>query len=715
MFISGILIFRYQKQKLLEEKKIAMKTTAEEYSKFIQEQINTLKVLVVNTANLISDEPISNLPNSKDKLSKIFSYTNKSLPIISSIYFVDNKDGISYSHTGLHNKIKESGVDLRQRDWYKSSINSDQVLVSSVYYDINYHKPVITLSYGVKSNNKVLGILAADIFLDDFNKEFYLFTKSHSLNNYILDSNGVIIAHEKKDLIGHNMKHVKINNTLLTNYINLWNEQFSNKKSGMVQYADFTGDKIYAYFQKIDNLNWTLVCKIHENMLLDDAWKYSSKILLLIVVLYAIIIFFGYYIFKKAYYIDKLTGVFNKKYFKSIIKERKKVFKEQNALIININNFSVINSKYGSDIGDLILNKFAELTNHYVGSECDIFRLGADNFLCLFKKNIWEKSVQSAKLLHLKLKQLNIDIQDISININAFIGLINIDMRRIEDAGTAIHIFENIIKDLKHKSTSELIICPNIEEMVKKIRENDEKLNFLVDVINENKLVPFFQPIIDLDTMQINKYETLMRIDNKGKYLSPYPYILLAEYHNMISNIDIIVAEKALKYKSLVDRDDKLELSINLSGKELENKQHIINIIEIVDKYHILHKNIIFEITETQNIQNLNEVSQLVKEIKNLGFKFSIDDFGTGFSSMQYLKLLPVEYIKIDGSFIKDILDKEENEHLVKAMVNMARAYKIKVVAEFVENEAIMNKIKELGIEYGQGYFIGMPDKNFVT
>lgn len=692
-----------------------MKTTSEEYSKFIEEQINTLKVLLVNTSKLISNESINNLSNSKDKLSKIFSYTNNSLPIISSIYFIDNKDGISYSHTGIHNNIEKSGIDIRKRDWYKASLNSERVLVSSVYYDINEHKPVITLSYKVKSDNQILGIIAADIFLDDFNKEFYLFTKSHSLNNYIMDSNGVIISHEKKDLIGHNMKHIKINNTLLTNYINLWDEQFSNKKSGIVHYTDFTGDKIYAYFQRIKNLNWTLVCKTHESMLLDDVWKYLSKVLFLIVALYAAVVILGYHIFKKAYYMDKLTGVFNKNYFKSIIKERKKIFKEQNALIININNFSVINSKYGSDVGDLILNKFAEITNHYVGSECDIFRLGADNFLCLFKENIWEKSVQSAKLLHFKLKELYIDIQDFSININAFIGLINIDMTRIEDAGRAIHIFENIIKDLKHKSTTELIICPNIQDMVKDIKESDEKLKFLVDVVNEDKLVPFFQPIIALDTMQINKYETLMRIDNKGKYLSPYPYILLAEDHNMISNIDIIVAEKALKYKSLVDKDDKLELSINLSGKELENKQHIINVIELVDKYHISHKNIIFEITETQNIQNLNEVSELVNEIKNLGFKFSIDDFGTGFSSMQYLKLLPVDYIKIDGSFIKDILDKDENEHLVKAMVNMARAYKIKVVAEFVENEAIMNKVKELGIEYGQGYFIGVPSKNFVT
>lgn len=715
IFISGTLIFRYQKQKLLEQKKLAMKTTSEEYSKFIEEQINTLKVLLVNTSKLISNESTSDLLNSKDKLSKIFSYTNNSLPIISSIYFVDNKDGITYSATGIHNVIKESGVDLRGRAWYKSSLNSDQVLVSSVYYNINNHKPVITLSYGIKSRNQILGVIAADIFLEDFNKEFYLFTKSHSLNNYILDSNGIIIAHEKKDLIGHSMKHLKINSILVTNYVNLWNNQFSSKKSGTVRYTDFTGDKIYAYFQRIEDLNWTLICKTHESMLIDDVWKYSSKILLLIVVLYGAIVILGYHIFKKAYYIDKLTGVFNKNYFKSVIKERKKFVKEQNTLIININNFSVINSKYGSDIGDFTLNKLAEITNHYIGSECDIFRLGADNFLCLFKENIWEKSVQSAKLLHLKLKEMYIDIQDLPININAFIGLINIDMTRIEDAIKAIHILENIVEDLKHKSTSELIICPNIEDMIKDIKDNDEKLNFLVDVVNENKLVPFFQPIITLNTMQIDKYETLMRIDNKGEYLSPYPYIVLAEQHNMVSNIDIIVVEKALQYKSLVDKDDKLELSINLSGKELENKEHLINIIELVDKYGISHKNIIFEITETQNIQNLNQVSKLIKEIKNLGFKFAIDDFGIGFSSMQYLKLLPVDYIKIDGSFIKDILDKEENEHLVKAMVNMAQAYKIKVVAEFVENEAIMNKVKELGIEYGQGYFIGIPSKNFVS
>nr|WP_272509135.1 GGDEF domain-containing protein [Clostridium ganghwense] len=700
-----------------------MKTTTEEYSNFIESQITTLKVLLINTSELISHLPMSNLSNSEDDLSKIFSNTKNSLTLLSSIYFVEFTDGTAYSNSGMHNVIEESHVDLRKRKWYKSAMNSDEVLISNVYNNINNNKPVITMSYKVKSGDRILGVLAADIFLEDFNKEFDLFTKSHNLNFYLIDPIGTIIAHESKGLIGHNMTNLQlklfknvqhVDAESLNNYIKLWMDQFSNKKSGIVSYKDFTGDEIHASFKKIETLNWTLVCKTQESLLIEETLKYSRKPFLIEFISFTTLAIISYKLFKKNYYIDKLTGVFNKNYLISTLKDRKKLLDEQHILFVNINNFSLINGKYGGHIGDLVLKELSEIITRYIGAECDTSRLESDNFLCLFKENMWEKSIQSSKLLHSKVKKLNINTNELSINVNVFMGLINIKKTQLKDPKTSIFLIESIIKELHHKSISDLIVCPSIDHIIKNKKDINEKLKFLIDVINEDKLVPFFQPIVDLDTMLIRKYEILMRIDNGNEYLSPYPYIILAEENNMISNVDLIVTEKALYYKSIVDKQDNLEFSINLSGRELENKEHINKVIELVDKHNISHKNIIFEITETQHIENIIEVSNLVKEIKNLGFKFSIDDFGTGFSSMQYLKLLPVDYIKIDGSFIKDILDKEENEHLVKSMVNMARAYKVKVVAEFVENEAILNKIKELGIDYGQGYFIGKPNKEFL-
>lgn len=124
-------------------------------------------------------------------------------------------------------------------------------------------------------------------------------------------------------------------------------------------------------------------------------------------------------------------------------------------------------------------------------------------------------------------------------------------------------------------------------------------------------------------------------------------------------------------------------------------------------------ENIVFEITETHNIADLENIVGLIKLYKAQGFSFAIDDFGTGFSSMQYLKRIPADYIKIDGSFIKDITENEQNFYLVKSLVLLAQAFNMKVVAEFVEDEKVLEKVKEAGIQFGQGYFFGRPDPSF--
>lgn len=136
-------------------------------------------------------------------------------------------------------------------------------------------------------------------------------------------------------------------------------------------------------------------------------------------------------------------------------------------------------------------------------------------------------------------------------------------------------------------------------------------------------------------------------------------------------------------------------------------------IVKLLDKYQIKYENIIFEITETQNIKDLDRLIHMIGCFKRMGFRFSIDDFGTGFASIQYLKSIPVDFVKIDGSFIKEI-EKEENWYLVKSIVSIAKAFKLSTVAEFVENEKIIDKIQEVDIDFAQGYYVGKPQDHFI-
>ncbi|SHI00776.1 EAL domain-containing protein [Clostridium grantii] len=235
------------------------------------------------------------------------------------------------------------------------------------------------------------------------------------------------------------------------------------------------------------------------------------------------------------------------------------------------------------------------------------------------------------------------------------------------------------------------------------------KLIYLKEAIKEDKLVPFFQPLIDNRTKEIIKYEVLMRIKEGDDYLSPYPFILIAEKNNIIDELDLIILEKALLYKNKIDKTDKLIFSFNLSAKVTNNADYLYKANSIIDKYGIKHENIIFEITETENIENLNEFISIIEEFKSKNYKFSIDDFGVGFSSIEYLKKVPADYLKIDGSFIKDINEKEENLYLVNSIVNMAKAFNIETVAEFVENKEILRIVESLGVDYAQGYYISKP------
>jgi EAL domain-containing protein (putative c-di-GMP-specific phosphodiesterase class I) len=229
--------------------------------------------------------------------------------------------------------------------------------------------------------------------------------------------------------------------------------------------------------------------------------------------------------------------------------------------------------------------------------------------------------------------------------------------------------------------------------------------------LEDNRLILYYQPIMSIANRKIAHYECLLRmISPTNEIIPPGMFIETAEKTGLILHLDQRVLELAFKKQAeLISRGFDIKLSINLSGEMLSNRETFNIITRLLDTYRLDASNFIFEVTETQAVTSLQAAHDLIINIKSIGGSFALDDFGVGFSSMNYLKKLRVNYLKIDGSFIKNITNCYEDQLFVNAIKSVGQGMGIKTIAEFVENESILEVLGAMGIDYAQGYCIGKP------
>ena len=234
--------------------------------------------------------------------------------------------------------------------------------------------------------------------------------------------------------------------------------------------------------------------------------------------------------------------------------------------------------------------------------------------------------------------------------------------------------------------------------------------------LEEDRFETWYQPILSLKDNQIHHYEVLARMrDKDGSIVMPGNFIGIAERYNLISDIDTAICAKAFSVQTQNQAEGRdLSFSINLSGRDLENHAFMSSLQELVRDSGVNAGNIIFEITETEAVRDLEKAKAFIQSFKSMGCKFSLDDFGVGFTSFLYLKEMQVDYLKIDGYFIKKLHENPNDQVFVKAIVDVASGLGISTVAEFVEEEETLKLLKDLGVDYAQGYLVGKPAPNLV-
>jgi len=372
-------------------------------------------------------------------------------------------------------------------------------------------------------------------------------------------------------------------------------------------------------------------------------------------------------------------------------------------LIINIDDFKEINDFFGHIAGDNVLKKFSNrLKNMFIDEEyIELKRLSGDEFALFFlDKPSLNNFIQTAEKLISDIEKMIFFHENNEIGIRVTIGgAYQID-GALEKADIAL-------KSAKKQRKSFLLYDEklNIEEQYK---DNMEWVKKLKKAIELDMIIPYFQPIFDNRSDKIISYECLIRlIDKNGNIISPCLFLTIAKKSRLYSTLTKIMVEKSCRHFEHIDYD----FSINLSVEDIISGDMVKYIKEKIKQYNVADK-ITFEILESEGIENYEEVSTFITEMKELGCKVAIDDFGSGYSNFEHLLKLNIDYIKIDGTLIKN-LDQDSNAQIVvETIVDFAKRLNILTVAEFVHSEIVLSKVKELNVDRTQGFFLAKPQEH---
>ena len=400
-------------------------------------------------------------------------------------------------------------------------------------------------------------------------------------------------------------------------------------------------------------------------------------------------------------FIDELTLLPNRQKLLKDFKDNK----IQKIAMLNINSFRDINNFYGFEAGDLVLKKFSQILLDKISTNInlDLYRVANDVFaICTKNKDNLEeiRDICTNIIEHFSLNP-------ILINNNSFYLSISIGVaRNCKDSAVQNNLLskaEYALRMAKKRDISILFLDENIE-LYNKLKENKKLIEELKNALISNNLLIYGQKLIN-NISKKEKYEILMRVKlEDGSILTPYSFLKEAKKAKLYLGMTRMLVKKACEYFKGKD----IDFNLNLTLEDIKDQYTMDFIVNTMEKTNTA-KQITFEIVESEGIESFTEVSNFIKKAKKLGCKIAIDDFGTGYSNFEYIIKLDVDYIKIDGSLIKNI-NTDNNLYLtVQTIVGFAKALKIKTVAEFVHNEDVLNCVQILDIDYSQGFFIDEP------
>ncbi|NEU79139.1 EAL domain-containing protein [Nostoc sp. UIC 10630] len=412
---------------------------------------------------------------------------------------------------------------------------------------------------------------------------------------------------------------------------------------------------------------------------------------------------------------DALTGLVNRQEFEQRIEQALRFTKldyEVHALCyLDLDHFKIVNDTCGHVAGDKLLRQITILLQQKIRKTDTLARLGGDEFGLLLNQCTLEQALLVANELLSCVQEFRFVWQEQVFSIGASIGLVSIDTNS-ESVAEIISTADLACYTAKNRGRNRVYVAQTDDQDRLQQRGEMQWASRISQALDSDWFCLYVQPIaaITPTAQNGNYYEVLLRLrDEKGNLVLPMTFIPAAERYDLMHLIDRWVIRTLFRNWTRAVGDQQIMYAINLSGSSINDDQFIHFLYEQFTLYSISPQRICFEITETVAIANLNKANQFIQSLQRMGCRFALDDFGVGMSSFAYLKSLPVDYLKIDGSFIRNIVDNPVDNAIVAAMTHISSVMGIKTIAEFVENDAILERITALGIDYAQGYSIAAP------
>lgn len=701
MFISATLNISDCTNKIVEN---SLKDQIKQNNNFIKIYLQGKIDVLQNVVASIRSEELDNKHKLTKRINKLASMYE-----FSKAYFIDS-NGYMYLDDG-------TVEDVRDKSFYYKVVYDKKPLISNAFNDEKVDYQAIAITVPVFINGEIVGDIYAIKNVYDLKSSMKNYLGDDVGFSYIMDEDGYIIfrvSNKFDDSDCRNFYHYMMYQDIkLGNYINEVKDEIEKNQSDVlkVEKEDKTG--YLGYAPVLSNSNWITVSYIEDNKVLEYGKNLLNKTIQIMTCITIAIITIACYILgieinkgmqlKKVVFTDELTGISNLLAFHEALKKILKNTDEKYVVaVFDIKKFKFINYKYGYNYGDKIIKKLAKaLDKKYFGKEkCS--RIESDTFIALIKNN---GNVQQ------ELNDFLVQVLPKSMGVSGFrIGLYEIKNNKeeitdiIEKAKLAWQYIKNDTK--KNYNYYD-------DNLLKQIMDEEQIESKMEKALEDGEFKVYLQPKVNLENDKICGAEALVRWISKDLgFMPPGKFIPIFEKDGFVSKVDFYMLEQVFVIMERLIKEGRTDItiSVNQSRETINQIDYIDKLKAVVKKYNVDTKYIELEITESVFTDDNSKIINIVKEIQKLGFKVSMDDFGSGYSSLNLLKEVPINILKIDRVFLDDDThDTSKSEIIIKRVIEMARDLNINVICEGVESDKQVYFLKAAKCEMAQGYYYSKP------
>ncbi len=408
---------------------------------------------------------------------------------------------------------------------------------------------------------------------------------------------------------------------------------------------------------------------------------------------------------------DPLTGLYNRRKFEEFldyeISRAERHNRPFSVVMVDLDNFKFINDTYGHPVGDMVIKELAAMLASDLRRGDVLARMGGDEFVLILPETVSAMGLQVANKLHQSVSRQEIELPVGKVRVTASFSMVSYP----ENGKTREAIYaamDVVLYKAKKHGKNQVMTAESAQDS--SMREIFRRGDFLRHALREDRVESFLQPIVDLRTGAVVAFESLARIRDGESVITAAEFIDVADELGMVKELDRTVFHKALSHlQKLALTHPEAKIFCNFSARSFNDLEWMRSIPRIVEEHGLTCNKIVLEILEREALPHLNQVKEMIDELRQSQISFALDDFGSGFSSFLYLKYLAVDYVKIEGDFVRQMALDDRDRVMVKHIHQMANEFGLKTVAEFVEDRQTAEMLAQIGVDYAQGYFYGHP------